>query len=802
MTGLLHDLHFAVRQFRRDGRFSVTLVVTLAIGIAATATVFNVLNNTLLRPLPIDDEDRVFRLLDYTLGPDRQPIRRSTRVHNFLAIRDQATTFDTVVALRALNFALEGGDDPVQVYISLITPGAFELLEVRPQLGRLFSADEMQAGVEAGVVILSHVLWQEQFGGRSDIIGATVRLDGRPHTVVGVLPAGFRFPYEVEAWIPERLSARTEASVAALARLKPGATPEQAQHELDAIAATMEGQRPDTNRGLRYAMQPLREQLIGNQSRVTWSLFAIAALLLALSCANVANLLLARGTRRVREVAVQSAIGASRRRQVQQLIVESLVYCAAGTAAGVTLAAALSDMVMALVPLPLRTQLGLGDVAFDWRVLIFAAAATGVTAVIAGVTPARRLVNTNPIEALRQQSRGSTGPRTLMQSLVIGEVALASVLLLAAALMADNLQRLTRADLGLDVANLSSVEITLPDARYDTPERRVAVVRALIDGVQSLPSVTHAGIVTVNPLDRGSFGAAIETEDRPLGPREAGFIVNNRLVTSGWFETAGVRLIRGRLFDATDAENAAPVAVVSQRMAARLWPGADPVNRRIRIARPNTPWLTVVGVVNDVRDFGDWRETWYLPYPQHASAFGANTLHLMLRSRLAPDVLGGAIRSAARAVDPRLPIPFPTAMTTMWDSGLEQQQLAASASALFAFSGLLLAVIGTYGVLAYAVSARAREFGIRLALGARRRVLVVDVVRRGALLSTAGLLLGTAAGMAVNRALSSVASESQGMPMFASVVMLALLAVSAVVASLVPALRATRVDPAQIMRME
>jgi putative ABC transport system permease protein len=706
------------------------------------------------------------------------------------------------VLLRSFDFALVGGAVPLQVYVVLGSPGGFDVLDVPPIAGRLFTPEEQRAGVDAGVIILSHALWQERFGARDDVIGTTFRLDGRPHTVVGVLGPGFRFPYEADAWMPEQLTTRVEASVATIARLRPDVTPTQAQQELDRIAEAMESQRPDTNRGLRYTMQPLREQLIGDQSRVTWSLFATAALLLALSCANVANLLLARGTRRVREIAVQSAIGASRVRQGQQLVIESLVYSAAGGAVGITLAAVFGDVVMNLVPLPLRTQLGLGEVAFDWRVAMFAAIVITLTAIVAGVAPARRLVNTNPVEALRQQSRGSTGPRTLMHVLVVGEVALATVLLLAAALMADNLSRLTRADLGLRVEDLLTTEITLPEARYRDAAERIAVVRSLTESSDTIAGVIRAGIVTVNPLDRGSFGAAVETEDRPLAPREPGFIVNNRLVTHQWFETAGVPLIRGRYFTAQDHERAAPVAIVSKRMADRMWPGTDPINKRIRFTRPNVPWMTVVGVVGDVRDFGEWRETWYLPYPQQASTFGASTLHLMLRSSLPPDRLSDSVKAAVHAVDPHLPVPIPIPMTAMWDTGLEQQQLASSASALFGAAGLLLAVIGTYGVLAYAVSARARELGIRLALGASRTALLIDVLRRGALLSGAGLLLGAGGSGAVIPALSSVATESHGLPVATALTMPLVLAASALTASLLPALRATRVDPAHAMRAE
>jgi hypothetical protein len=324
----------------------------------------------------------------------------------------------------------------------------------------------------------------------------------------------------------------------------------------------------------------------------------------------------------------------------------------------------------------------------------------------------------------------------------------------------------------------------------------------LTESANAIAGVTSAAIVTVNPLERGSFGAAIETEDRPLAPREAGLIVNNRLVTHQWFETAGVPIIRGRAFTAQDDERAAAVVIVSKRMADRLWPGSDPINERIRATRPNAPWLTVVGVAGDVRDFGEWRETWYLPYAQQASTFGAATLHLMVRSPLQPDVLGSSVKAAVHAVDPHLPAPIPTPMASLWDRGLEQQQLAAAASGLFGVSGLLLAVIGTYGVLAYAVSARTREFGIRLALGADRSALVVDVLKRGTVLTGLGLSLGALAGFLAARGLASVATESHGVPLPAAIAALAALAASAIVASLVPALRATRVDPADVMRTE
>ena len=309
MTGLLHDLRSALRQFVRDRRFSAMFVVTLATGIAATAVVFNVINNTLLRPLPIADEGRVFRVLDWTRGPDGEPVRRSTRVHNFLAIRDRATSFETVVGMRAVNLADGRPGDPIQAYIALVSPGSFELLNVRPSPGGCSPVprrrrDRRERPDHQPRAVAAALRWPPRRRRFDDQARRSQPDD------IGILGPGFRFPYEVDAWMPERIRPDVEASLATIARVKPTATRQQAQQELDAIAAAVETERPDTNRGLRYAMQPLREQLIGDQSRVTWTLFATAALLLGLACANVTNLLLARGARRARELALQAAIGA------------------------------------------------------------------------------------------------------------------------------------------------------------------------------------------------------------------------------------------------------------------------------------------------------------------------------------------------------------------------------------------------------------------------------------------------------------------------------------------------------------
>ena len=798
---ILADLRYAIRLVRHDWRFSLILVATLATGIAASGAIFNVVNASLLRPLPIPDEARVFRLQDYTMNPDGQRVLRTNRAPNFLAIKDEARSFSSVIGMRRVEWSLLERDTPIPVYVALVSPGSFSLLGARVHIGRTFTDAEEQTGIDANAIVLSHSLWQRQFGGRADLIGSTVRVDDHVATIVGVLTPGFKFPYDAEAWMPERISPAADASVATFARLAPGVTRAQAEAELDAIATRAEAARPAANRGVRFAMTPIRESLVGDQTRTTLALMGAAVLLLLLASANVANLLLARGIRRAREIAVRAALGAERARQVRQLLIESLVFAALGTAAGLAIAAPLTTLLVDLVPNTLRDQLGLTQSNIDWRAAMFAAVITGAAGVLAGLAPALRVAKTDVSDTLRQNSRGVSGGHRVMRVLVVGEVALAAVLLMSAGLLIDNFQRLIDADLGLRPDQLLSMRIPLPP-RYDTAERRMMLARQLTTAARALPGTERAGLVTVNPLDRGSFGAAIEAEDQPLAPGQSAPIVNHRLVTSEWLQTAGIPLLKGRLFDNSDTAASIPVAIVSRRMADRIWPGGDPIGERIRQPRPDAPWITVVGVVGDVRDTGEWRDTWYVPYDQHAGTFAGSTVHVMVRSRVEPGAALAAMREAVRSIDPRLPVPEPAVMTSLWDAAQTQQRMGATTAALFAVSGLMLAALGTYGVLAYLVSTRSREFGIRQALGATPRQVNILVLRDGAMLVLSGLAAGAMLSIGAIRVLDSIVTEAPGVPAQLPWVIAVLLIGASLAASLVPARRATKTSPMDVMRSE
>jgi predicted permease len=796
---ILDDIRYTLRLVRRDWRFSLVLIATLAAGIAASGVIFNVVNASLLRRLPIADEARVYRLRDYTANPGGQRVLRSNRIPNFLSIREETRAFSDVIGMYRVEWSLIDRDIAIPVKLILTSPGALDLAGARVHLGRSFTRDEDAAGLDANVIVLSHSLWRQQMGGRPDIIGAVVRIEDRMVTVVGVLAPGFRFPYDGEAWMPERPSPANEASMAVLARLAPGLTPQQAQEDLDAIAIRAEAARPVANRGLRFAMTPIREDLIGNQSQTTWALMSAALLLLLLASANVANLLLARGIRRAREIAVRSALGAERSRQVRQLLVESVVFAAIGTAVGLAIAWPLSHAVVDLVPNTLRDQLGLVVTTVDWRAAVFAALITGTVGVIAGLVPAIKLARADVTTVLRQDSRGVAGGHRLMRALVVGEVALAAVLLICAGLMINNFQQLLRADLGLRAEHLLAIRIGVPP-RYDTAERRVVLARQLTEAARALPGTERAGISSINPIDRGSFGAAIESESQPLAPGQSAPIVNHRLVTAGWLGTAGIPILKGRDIASTDTATSPPVAIISKRFADRISPGESPIGKRIRSTRAGSAWVTIVGVAGDVRDTGEWRETWYVPYEQLAGTVAGSTLHLMVRTQVDAASTLSALRHALVAVDPLLPVPEPSIMKTLWDEAQTQQRMGATASALFAVSGLLLAALGTYGVLAYLVSARAREFGIRQALGATPRSVHALVLRDGVVLAGLGLAAGGVLSIIVVRALRSAITEAPGVPAALPWLTAAVLIAAALAASFIPARRATATSPMDVMR--
>jgi putative ABC transport system permease protein len=611
-----------------------------------------------------------------------------------------------------------------------------------------------------------------------------------------VMPTAYRFPYEAEVWMPFQPDSASNDDFAVFARLAPGATLAQARAELNAIAARLP-RDARTPEGYGVEVAPLRESLLGNDDRVAVALLAVLALFLLLACANVATLLLARSAARQKEFAIRSALGASPLRQARQLLTESATLALLGGALGLVFAFYTAPLLGLLVPGTLSLQLGMQEAALDARVPLFAFAIAVVTALLAGVAPAAQASRADVQEVLKGAAPGADPlrRRRLLGSFVTGQIALGVLLLCGAGLVIENFRLLYRKPTGLLERGLYTAELVLPDRRYLDGPSRLRLVEQLRSRLAALPGVESAGFTLINPLRRATWAAPVAVEGREAATE----MVNHRLITPGLLATMGVPLLRGREF--ADQEPV-PAVVVSARLAARLWPGLEPLGRRVRIAREGRPWMTVVGVAADVRDSGEVHETWYLPYAQNAGSPAAAEMNLMLRSPLGEEAVSRAARKALAEVDPLLSLARFAPMDRVRAENLAPDRLGAAMVSMFAALGLLLAAVGTSGVVAYAVARREREIGIRMALGAAPRDVLRLLLREGLHRALAGVALGLIATLALHRVLVARLPEVGGadLPLFAGVALL-FIAV-ATLATWLPGRRAMGIDPAVSLRAE
>ena len=801
MDTLLLDLRLAFRSLRRNAGFSAAALLTLALGIGGTCAIFGVLNAVFLRPLPFADEARLVRLRDFAAAPGGAVSPFNINGLHFLQIAEQSKTLVAVSAQRGRGAVLTGGDHPERIEAVLLSPRSLGVLGVRPALGRAFLPGEEEQGEDAGVAMISAALWRGRLGSDPAVLGRTLQLDGRTLRIVGVLPAGYRFPYHADVWLPARVDAASPDDYAVFARLAPRRTLEEAREELKAIASRIAEHDPRTFPGYGIRAEPLRESLIGDQDRVALALLSVLGLFLLLACVDVAMLLFARSVSRQHEFALRSALGASRARQIRQLLTESTALAVLGGGLGVVLAAESGPALWALVPTNLSEQLGLGQEPFDPRVLVFTLLVSLASALLAGAAPALQSTRPDLQAVLRAAPQGTeTGERRRLLGLFVsGQIAIAMVLLTGAGLVIENFRLLRGADLGLDERHLLTAEIELPRPRYSEGVRRAALAAGLSERLAATPGVTAAGIVTMNPLRGTTWSAPVLAEGQEQ--RQASSIYH-RLVTPGLLGAMRIPLFRGRDVSVQDGPDAPPVAVVSARLAARLWPGEDPIGKRLRVAREGSPWRTVVGVAADVRERFDVHEAWYLPYAQNAASPAAEVLVLMVRSPMDPAALGSIVREAAAAIDPDLAVSEMGMMEHIRTETLTQERVAAQTVSLFAVLGLALAAIGTYGVIAYATARRSREFAIRVALGAAPRSLLRLVMGQGLALAAGGVIAGTAAALALHRVVASQLSQlAQSDPRIYAGVS-ALLLVVAAAAIWLPARRALGVDPAMALRAE
>jgi len=801
MGTLWLDLRYGLRTLRRQPLYASIAILSLGLGIGATAAVFSVADAALIRSTPFRDDARLVRI--YIVPKDGSQ-RISLAPETFLAIRDRQRSFESLVGQRFLNLTLTTPEGPERVVGTAVSRGWAATLGIQPILGRTFTPEEERAGQGAGVVLLSHGLWERLFAGDPGAVGRSLTLNGRPHAVIGVLPRGFRYPYETTLWLPVDLDhdAAGTWGLNVQARLKPGVGLQQARDDLAGIAAQLAEELPARHEGATLLPVPTREVLLGDQGRLVVALLAAVSFVLLIVCANLASLLLARSTARHREMAVRASLGAGRLRQVRQLLTESLLLATLAGALGFLLAYGASDLLGRL--LPPRLQTVVGHVPVDARALAISVVLSLVTGLVFGLVPALRTTTANLSTTLSGGDRVSGSAGRFLGALVVGEIAVSTVLLVGAGLTLRNLYRLQRADLGYPARGLTLLSVPLDAPEYQAAERRVQLVRGVERELAAAPGVSAVGMTCLFPSSRGNFLARVEVEGRPL-ERAQQNLVNHRLVSPGFFEALQLPMLRGRPFLSTDGPGAEPVAIVSRAMAERYWPGLDPVGRRIRDLPANgepSPWRRVVGVVPDLREFYEVAETWYLPYAQRAERRMAGRATFVVRAGADVPGLGASLRRAVGRVDPTLPVFDMLKVTQMHADTLSEQRFSTQLLSGFAGFGLLMAALGIYGVLSYSVSRRSREIGIRMALGARPVDIRHSVLARGAGLVAGGLGLGLLGALVLSRLLASLVTEVGALDpvtLSATTVILALVALQA---CWLPARRAMRADPVSVLRQE
>jgi len=803
----VQDIRFGLRMLARNPGFTTVAVLTLALGIGANTAIFSVVNAVLLKPLPYADPDRLAVIwvtepsAPGGLFPDTGPDFRDWKAMNH--------SFEGMSAITIAGATLTGSGEPRQLRGLTVSPNTFQLLGAQPQLGRSFAPDEGPTG-HNHVVILSYGLWQSAFGGQKNIVGSKVTLDGEGYDVVGVMPKDLRFPSlwgrNPQFWTPITMDApkwktqRMNHWFWVLARMKKGVTLKQAAAEMVTISAQLAQQYPQTNTGVSARVKSLHEQLTGDVSEVLWVLFAAVGFLLLIACANVANLLLTKSVGRQRGIAIRLAVGAGARRLVRQLLTESVVLFLLGGVAGLAVGMAALRLLLRAAPTGYIPEVI--SVHLDSRVFGFTFLVAFVTGTLAGLIPALHATRVSFSEMLKESGSAVAASHGLARGLLtVGEIAIALVMLVGAGLATRSLVRLLGVQLGFDPRQVVAGRISLPDSRYPKEPQQKAFFRNLLDRVQALPGVVSAGAASELPLEGGSNGAVV-IEGQPA-PKDiwSSPLVESCTVTPNYFRTMRIPLLGGRDVAETDTPEAPLVAVINETMAHRFWPHQDAVGKRFKQNYPDSKWITVIGVVGDVREFGLAEPA--IPeayYPESQST--SSELVLVVRTASDPQAQVAAIRNAVHGLDKGLPWYGVQTLSEMVSDSSREKRFVALLLALFAAVALALASVGIYGVVSYSVSQRTREIGIRMAFGAEVRNVLGMVLREGLRLVIAGVAVGLLGAWALSRYLTSILYAVRATDLATYILAALLMTAVALVAALVPARRATKVDPMVALRYE
>jgi putative ABC transport system permease protein len=810
---LRHDVRYAIRAFLHAPGFVALAVLTMAIGVGANSAIFSIVDQVLLRPLPFSDPDSLVQVA-HTNRQTKQSAGDASPA-NFLDWRARNRSFTSLAAYRDTSYTLTTGGDPERMTGALVNANFFDALGVAAARGRTFHAGE--EGPEAPrVAILSDGLWKQRFGASADVIGHVVRLDGEPHTIIGVMPPAIDFPDDARIWttphwlVPDDPLApkdnaaleRSHGYIFVLGRLKAGVSRAAAQADMDGVAASLERDYPNDNQNVGVAITSLREELVGDVRPTLLLLFAAVGVLLLIATANVSGLLIARATARQQEMSLRIALGATRRRIVAQLLTESVLLAMAGGACGLLLAmwmvAPLAAIGASAVGVP-------ADVHLDVRVLLFALAVSTAAGIVFGLAPARHLVDLTLHDTLKQSARGSTGrrQRRAHAALITAEIAAAVVLLVGAGLTIRSFVRLQRVPTGFDPDRVVTVVVGLPDARYPTSGQKAAFWQRAVESLRAIPGVEAASATSRLPLSGGNSTRGLMVDGRMVTPAP---VVDYRTASPDYFHTIGIPLLRGRGFREDDREQRPLVAVISASMAKQVFPGVDPIGHHVTI---NTDPIAIVGIVGDVHHASLEampRPTMYVPYRQDPWPFMTLVLKLAPSPTTAADARSSghqpAIRQAIWAIDKEQPLGAIRTMDEQLSRSLARRRFSVTLLTAFGVIAVSLAAIGLYGVLAFVVAQRRREIGVRMALGARPRDVVADVLGQGMRLAAVGVIVGIALAVAATRLINSLLFGTSPTDAATFVAVAALLVVITAVASLVPALRASRVEPLVALREE
>ena len=810
---IVQDIRYGARMLVKHKGFTAIAVLTLALGIGANTAIFSVVNELLLRPLPYRDPEQIVMLWEVTPEGRHQ---NTTSRSNFRAWRAQSGSYEHIAAFSDQRFNFTGQGEPEELSIQFATPEIFKVLGVDPLLGRTLLPEDAEAD-KPPVVVLSYGLWQRRFGAQANIVGQTITLNGIKFTVVGVMPASFQFHIKhrsgtgrpAELWtvlpMPTGGAANERGRfLSVVGRLKNGVPIDQAAAELRTIASRLSDESPQFNKNYTAEVLPLRDQFFGNVRRPLWLMLGAVGFVLLIACANVANLLLSLATAREKEIAVRTALGARRFRIVRQLLTESLLLALLGSALGLLVAWLGIKALLLISP---RDLVSLQSVGLNMTVLLWTLGVSLLTGIIFGMAPALHISRLNLNDSLKEggksESGQASGSRRLRNALVVSEIALAVVLLASAGLLIKSFIRLQQVDRGFNTDNILTMVIRLPDARYPEDAQLVTFFNQAMERVRQLPTVKSAGMINFLPLYGGlGSNTGFKIKGQPEPPPGQGPSTDVRVVDAGYFPAMGIPLLRGRNFTEIEQREAKRVILINEALARKYFPNQDPLGQRLDVAMFENPTVTeIVGVVGNVRYdslIDESPPAVYFPHPDLAYPF----MSLVVRTEGDPTAIAPAVQREIRALDPNQPVADVRTMNAVMSEWVSRSRFNTLLLALFAALATLLSAVGIFGVMNYTVALRTREIGLRLAVGAQPRQVLLLILKQGLLLTVIGVVVGLGAALALTRLLSGLlfGVTAFDLPTFTAISVV-LVAVS-LIACYLPARRATRIDPLRALRYE